>query len=76
MTLCLTLRERPAQRVDLSTLSTDHLSGRTTAQVAAMELPSGNRTVRVDSLFDVSGTFSSELEIRASCDRLDRIGER
>lgn len=75
MTLCLTLRERPAQRVDLSTLSTDHLSGRTTAQVAAMELPSGNRTVRVDSLFDVSGTFSSELEIRASCDRLDRIGE-
>lgn len=75
MTLRLTLRERPAQRVDMSPLTTDQLTGRTTAQVAAIELHSGNRSVRVDSLFDIAGTFTSDLEIRGACVLLDRIGE-
>jgi formylmethanofuran dehydrogenase subunit C len=73
-TLCLTLRERPAQRVDLSPLSADRLVGKSPADIAAIELATGNRRVRVDSLFTVSGDFASELEIRNGCDRLDRIG--
>jgi len=73
-TLCLTLKEPPAQRVDLSPLTTGHLKGRALEDVAALELPTGNRTVRLDSLFSISGTFASELEIRDSCDRLDGIG--
>jgi formylmethanofuran dehydrogenase subunit C len=74
-TLCLTLREPPAQRVDLSPLTADQLAGKTPEQVAAIELATGNRTVRVDSLFTVSGNFASELEIHGSCDRLDHIGQ-
>lgn len=74
-TLCLTLREPPAQRVDMSPLTVGHLTGRGLADVAAIELATGNRKVRLDSLFTVSGTFVSELEIHDSCDRLDRIGE-
>ena len=73
-TLCLTLKEPPAQRVDLSLLTTGHLKGRALEDVAALELPTGNRKVRLDSLFSISGTFASELEIRDSCDRLDGIG--
>ncbi len=73
-TLCLTLKEPPAQRVDLSPLTTGHLKGRALEDVAALELPTGNRKVRLDSLFSISGTFASELEIRDSCDRLDGIG--
>ena len=74
-TLCLTLREPPSQRVDLSPLTADHLTGKTPEQVAAIELASGNRKVRVDSLFTVSGNFASELEIHGSSDRLDHIGQ-
>jgi formylmethanofuran dehydrogenase subunit C len=74
-TLCLTLRERPALPVDLSPLSADHLGGKTPAQIAAIELASGNGTVRLDSLFTLTGGFSTELEIRNACDRLDRIGD-
>ena len=62
--LCLTLREPPARRVDLSPLTADHLAGKTPAQVAALPLRSGNRTVRVDQLFSVSGTSITEIEIR------------
>jgi formylmethanofuran dehydrogenase subunit C len=75
MTLSLTLREAPAQRIDMSPLSADHLVGKSTAQVAAMELTCGNRKVRVDGLFTVSGTFASELRIVNGCDKLDRLGE-
>ena len=74
-TLCLTLRQPLSQRVDLSPLTPDDLSGKTPGQVAAVELAMGNRRVRVDDLFSLSGTFSSELEIRNGCDRLDRLGE-
>jgi formylmethanofuran dehydrogenase subunit C len=74
-TLCLTLRQPPSQRVDLSPLSIDHLAGKTPAQVAAIELAMGNRKVRVDSLFTLSGDFVSEMEIRNACARLDRIGD-
>ena len=73
-TLCLTLREPPAQRVDLSPLTAGQLMGRALEHVAALELATGNRKVRLDSLFAVTGTFASELEIHGSCDRLDGIG--
>lgn len=74
-TLTLTLREVPAQRLDLSPLSPDRLAGRSAAEVGAIELSSGNRRLRVDSLFKVAGGYESVLEICNSCDKLDRIGE-
>jgi formylmethanofuran dehydrogenase subunit C len=74
-TLCLTLLHPPSQRVDMSPLTVDHLAGKTPSQVAAIELACGNRKLRVDSLFAVAGDFSSELEIRGSCEKLNRIGE-
>jgi len=73
-TLCLTLKDPPPQRVDMSPLSTDRLTGKTASEVAAIELPSGNRLVRADSLFDITGDSAAEVEIRGACDRLDRIG--
>lgn len=74
-TLCLTLREPPTQRVDLSPLCPDRLSGKPPAEIAAIELAMGNSRVRVDDLFSLSGSFIAELEIRNGCDRLDRLGD-
>src|SRR5512143_485942 len=74
MSLTLTLRERPVQPVDCSALTPEALGGRSPAEVAALELPSGNRRLRVDSLFTVAGKPGGDLEIRGATDRLDRIG--
>jgi formylmethanofuran dehydrogenase subunit C len=74
-TLRLTLRRAPAQRVDLSPLTPDHLAGKTLAEIGAIELALGNARVRVDELFSLSGDFVSELAILNGCDRLDRLGE-
>jgi len=72
--LVLTLKDRPAQRIDLAPLTAVPLAGRTVGEVAAIELWSGNRTIRLGNAFDLSGQPGPELEIRNSCDQLDRIG--
>jgi formylmethanofuran dehydrogenase subunit C len=72
--LVLTLRSRPAQRVDLSPLTDKPLAGRSPGDIATLALPSGNRTVQLGDLFEVAGTPGAEIEIRNSCDQLDRIG--
>jgi formylmethanofuran dehydrogenase subunit C len=74
-TLSLTLREPPAQRIDVSPLSPDRLANQSLDQVAAIALGLGNRKVRVDELFALSGAVGDGLEIRNSCDKLDHIGE-
>lgn len=72
--LRLTLRERPAQRVDCSPLTTASLAGRTLAEIAAIELPTGNRRVRLDALFSLAGEPGTDLEIAGSTAMLDRLG--
>jgi formylmethanofuran dehydrogenase subunit C len=77
--LVLTLLKPPAQRVDMSPLSAKALAGRKLAEIAAIPLQCGNRTLRVDELFKVSGEplglpQESAITIRKSTARLDRIG--
>jgi formylmethanofuran dehydrogenase subunit C len=72
--LRLTMRDRPAQRVDLSALTATTLAGRSLRDVGAIALPTGNRTVRVDELFTLEGTPGPDLEILGAGGRLDRIG--
>jgi formylmethanofuran dehydrogenase subunit C len=72
--LVLSLRSRPAQRIDLAPLTAVPLAGKPLSAVAAIELWSGNRCLRLGDAFDLSGDPGSELEIRNSCDQLDRLG--
>lgn len=73
--LTLTLRSRPVQRVDCSALTVDRLSGLNVAEIAALPLPSGNRTIAAGELFAIAGTPGDALEIVGGTDRLDRIGQ-
>ncbi len=73
--LTLTLREIPRQPVDCSALTPTRLTGRTPAEIAAIELACGNRKLRVDALFDLTGDDAANLVFRNGCDKLDRIGE-
>jgi formylmethanofuran dehydrogenase subunit C len=72
--LVLSLKSRPARRVDLAPLTAAPLAGQPISALAAIELPSGNHSVKVGDLFNLSGDPGSELEIRNSCDQLDRLG--
>lgn len=73
--LTFTLRERPVQRVDLSALTVDRLSGMSVGQIGELPLASGNRKIRAADLFTITGEAGETIEFRNSCDQLDRIGQ-
>jgi formylmethanofuran dehydrogenase subunit C len=73
--LTFTLRQAPAQMVDMSALIPDRLAGKTLDDITRIELASGNRRLRVGDLFDVAGEASlNQVAIRGSTDRLAQIG--
>ncbi len=72
--LVLALRNAPAQRVDVGSLNPTALAGLSLADIAALTLSVGKRTVRVDDLFELSGDDSSDVVFRGDCSKLERIG--
>jgi formylmethanofuran dehydrogenase subunit C len=70
-----TLQASPSQRLDLSPLTPDRLAGKTRAEVAAIPLTSGNRTLLVHQVFKLEGEPGPALVIEGDGTRLDRIGE-
>lgn len=72
--LKLTLREPPRFRVDCSPLVPDRLAGLPAADIAAIELASGNRRLRTDEVFAVGDGDAADMLIEGACAKLDRIG--
>jgi formylmethanofuran dehydrogenase subunit C len=72
--LTFTLKISPAQRIDCSLLISDLLADKSVADIAAIELVTGNSTERVDYLFDISGDDASNIKFVNSTDKLDFIG--
>ena len=73
-TLTFTLKDATAQRIDCSPLTPDLLADKTIAQITAIELVTGNKTERADTLFDISGEDTSDIKFANSTDKLDFIG--
>lgn len=73
-TLTFTLKSIPRQRVDMSPLSADRISGLSIDEIRMIELQAGGTRVTVDELFDVYGDPGESMIIRSSCDKLDYIG--
>lgn len=74
--LTFTLKTIPAQRIDCSALTPDVLAEKSVADVAEIELQTGKTTVRVDSLFDISGDDVNDIAFVSSTDKLDFIGHK
>lgn len=77
--LKLTLKQAPPQRVDLSPLTPDKLAVLKRDAIAAIELQSGNRKVKVIELFDIEGGSAptadgGHITIENSSRKLDFIG--
>jgi formylmethanofuran dehydrogenase subunit C len=73
--LVLTLRERPAQRLDLSPLLPHLLAGNTAAAIERIELQTTRARVTVGDAFRLRAGDAQHIRIEGACDRLDRIGE-
>ena len=73
--LTLTLNNAPAQRIDCSPLTADALADKSTSDIAAIELVSGNNTMRVDELFDLAGDDVNTIIINNANGKLDFIGK-
>ncbi len=73
--LTLTLKSRPAQRVDMSPLVCQKLQGLTPVEIGSIELQTGNRTIRTDELFKIKGDDVNNIIIAGSFNKLDYIGK-
>jgi formylmethanofuran dehydrogenase subunit C len=73
--LVMALRMKPDQRLDLSPLVPQRLSGRTVAEIARIELQTGRHRITVGDVFRLSGGDPRHIRIEGSTDRLDQIGQ-
>lgn len=73
--LTFTLKTRPAQRVDMSPLVCQLLQDKDPSDIAAIELQSGKCKLRVDDIFNVSGSDTQNIVIKNSFGKLDFIGK-
>jgi formylmethanofuran dehydrogenase subunit C len=73
--LTFTLKQQPAQRVDMSPLTCDKLQGLSLADIGALTLQSGKAKIPVSELFDITGDDSQHLIIKNSVVKLDFIGK-
>ena len=74
MTLVLTLRERPEQRLDLSPLVPHLLAGKSSAEINRIELQTTKLRVTVGDAFRLRMGDVGRIRIEGACDRLDAIG--
>lgn len=74
--LTFTLKAALQQRVDCSPLIPDNLTGKSTSEIAAIPLQCGNKKLRTDKLFDISGSDASAVVFKNSSAKLDFIGSR
>ncbi len=73
--LTFSLKITPQQRVDVSPLTPDNLTGKTLDEIAAIELQTGNRKVRTDDIFAIEGDDASGIVIKNASAKLDYIGK-
>ncbi|NOT83993.1 MAG: formylmethanofuran dehydrogenase subunit C [Methylococcaceae bacterium] len=73
--LTFTLKQAPAQRVDMSPLVCQNLANMLLADIAALTLQNGKRKPRVDELFTITGDDAQNIVIKNSSDKLDFIGK-
>jgi len=69
-----TLKIELKQRVDVSPLTPDKLADKSLAEIAAIELQTGNRKLRADEVFAIEGGDSARIIFNNSSAKLDYIG--
>ncbi|AHJ69503.1 formylmethanofuran dehydrogenase subunit C [Granulibacter bethesdensis] len=74
MTIRLTLKADPEQRLDLSALTPEKLDGLNKAAIEKLEVNTTREVVAVGDAFKLRGTGSEQIVIEGGSDRLDYVG--
>lgn len=74
--LTLTLKQKISQRLDMSPLVCNKLTGLKINEIAAIKLQSGKSKFRVDELFYLTGVDTQNIIITKSVSKLDFIGKQ
>jgi formylmethanofuran dehydrogenase subunit C len=69
-----TLRDAPAQRLDLSPLTPDHLIGQSERNVAAIQLQTTRERVLAGDVFKIRMGDAAQIRFEVGSERFDRIG--
>jgi formylmethanofuran dehydrogenase subunit C len=72
--LTFTLRERPAERLDLSALTPGGLAALKAREIEAIVVGGGRRPVRVGDVFKVRAGTADDIVFAGGSDRFDRLG--
>lgn len=73
--LVLTLKAKPAQRLDLSPLSPHLLKGKTVKDIAAIDLATTREKLAVGDLFNIRVGSADDIRIEGGSERFDNIGQ-
>jgi formylmethanofuran dehydrogenase subunit C len=73
--LTFTLKNALSQRLDCAPLTPNTLADLSVAEIAAIQLVSGNRTVSVGDVFDISGDDANNIVFNSSNTKCDFIGK-
>lgn len=68
------LRMAPPQRVDLSALTPATLTGKTAAEISALEIGTTRVSLKVGDLFDLKHGDLDEIVFEGGAERFDRVG--
>jgi len=71
-----TLRQEPAQRVDLSALSPDRIAGRAAAEIEKIEIGTTKAAIRVGDVFGVSVGDPGVVRFEGGSSRFDLVGAK
>jgi formylmethanofuran dehydrogenase subunit C len=73
--LTFSLKGPLEQRLNVSSLTLDHLKDLDIAAIKTLSLPLGNRSIALQDLFLVEGQDPSEIVFRGKTHKLDKIGQ-
>jgi len=73
--LVFSMKHRSEQRVDMSPLVCNKLAGKSPSEIAAMLLQNGKNSIRVDEIFNITGSDTQNIIIEHSFGKLDFIGK-
>ncbi|MDH3693326.1 MAG: formylmethanofuran dehydrogenase subunit C [Gammaproteobacteria bacterium] len=72
--LTLTLREQPRQTINMSPLTPNQLAGKSANEISAIKFWQGKYQHTLDDLFEITGTDTTKLILKNTCNQLIRIG--
>jgi formylmethanofuran dehydrogenase subunit C len=72
--LTFNLKQAPLYSINCSSLTANHLAGKTADEIYAMPINYGNSTTKVGELFEISGVDTNHILFKNTSNKLDYIG--